>query len=80
MCVVYHQDPRVMARKGETTFEAGLRWHNIEESASETCDRCVASQFCGGPCGLERVLWDGRLSADRCGFMQRMTELVLIEG
>lgn len=80
MCVVHHRDTRVMAKKNESTFDAGLRWHNNEKPVSEVCDRCIASQICGGPCALERVLWGGRLSADRCGFMQRITELVLAEG
>lgn len=80
MCVVHHRDTRVMAREEESTFDAGLRWHNNGEPTPEVCDRCIASQICGGPCSLERVLWGGKLSADRCGFMQRITELILAEG
>lgn len=80
MCVVHHRDRRVMRGDDENDYEAGLRWHNQENPTAEVCDRCIASQICGGPCALERLLWGGKLSEDRCGFMQHMTELVLTEG
>lgn len=80
LCVVHHQDYRVMPRPNETVFDAGLRWHNTSEPQVKTCNSCIASQFCGGPCALEKILWQGKLSNDRCEFMQEMTKLILTEG
>lgn len=80
MCLVHHQDHRVTVEKRQALKEKAVNWHNQSKSVSEVCDGCIASQVCGGPCTLERILWGDRLSNDRCAFMQKMTKLVLTEG
>lgn len=78
LCVVHHRDQSVMALKTETEHTAGIRWHNLRHEPSwTTCDECIAILICGGPCGLERLLWSDKLRSDRCHFMQQMTKLVL---
>lgn len=80
LCLVHHQDHRVTVEKRQALKEKAVNWHNQSKSVSEVCDGCIASQVCGGPCTLERILWGDRLSNDRCAFMQKMTKLVLTEG
>jgi uncharacterized protein len=77
-CLVHHRDLRVEITKGADAQKAGLDWHRGSDSIPD-CDGCIASQMCGGPCSLERILWKGRLNEDRCGFMREMTRLVLTE-
>jgi uncharacterized protein len=60
------------------TASRAKRWHH-EAPVSERCDSCIALSFCGGPCSVERLLWDGALSSDRCDFMQTMSSLVLTD-
>jgi uncharacterized protein len=79
MCLVHHRDHRLLPAEGEDPVATGERWHRTHDPVRE-CDGCIASQICGGPCTLERLLWGGRLSADRCGFMREMTQLVLRHG
>ncbi|MFI1798864.1 radical SAM protein [Streptomyces sp. NPDC020379] len=76
MCLVHHQDKRVEISTGTDAQKAGLQWHKSQGGVAD-CDSCPASQLCGGPCTVERILWGGRLNEDRCGFMQEMTRLVL---
>jgi uncharacterized protein len=76
LCLVHHKDARVEVPRERPLKQAGLEWHKSHNSVAD-CDSCIASQLCGGPCTLERILWDGRLNPDRCGFMQEMTRLTL---
>jgi len=76
LCLVHHRDHRVEMPADEDPTRFGHAWHTGTDPVHE-CDTCIASQTCGGPCSLERVLWGGRLNEDRCGFMRRMTTLVL---
>jgi uncharacterized protein len=78
LCLVHHRDHRVEVDEPVPAHPSGQRWHTGPDPLAE-CDGCIASQTCGGPCSLERILWGGRLNEDRCGFMRRMTELVLTE-
>lgn len=78
-CLVHHRDLRVEIPRGADPQASGLQWHRGHDSIPD-CDGCIASQMCGGPCSLERILWKGRLNEDRCGFMREMTRLVLTEG
>ncbi|WP_298229607.1 radical SAM protein [Gryllotalpicola sp.] len=78
LCVVYHRDERVMADPQRSALEEGSKWHYAAEPLKE-CDSCIASQICGGPCALEKILWQGRLNSDRCDFMRQMTKLVLLD-
>jgi uncharacterized protein len=77
-CLVHHRDHRVEIARDDDPQQAGVRWHSGHDSIPD-CDSCIASQVCGGPCSLERILWKGRLSRDRCDFMREMTRLVLLE-
>ncbi|MDA1360910.1 radical SAM protein [Glycomyces luteolus] len=80
LCLVHHNDHRVEVPKGGDPIELGRRWH-FEGPTVEECDGCIASQICGGPCTLEKLLWGGdKLSADRCDFMRTMTTEVLTSG
>jgi uncharacterized protein len=76
LCLVHHKDARVEVPRERSINQAGLEWHKSHNSV-EDCDSCIASQLCGGPCTLERILWKGNLNPDRCGFMQEMTQLTL---
>jgi uncharacterized protein len=60
------------------TASRAKQWHH-DAPVSDLCDSCVALSFCGGPCSVERLLWNGNLSADRCDFMQTMSRLVLTD-
>jgi uncharacterized protein len=79
LCVVHHRDHRVEVEADESAIARTREWHFGQPTVNE-CDTCIASQLCGGPCTLERIMWGGRLSQDRCGFMREMTRLVLTEG
>jgi uncharacterized protein len=79
MCLVHHRDHRVEVPADQDVQRAGLKWHKSQDSVAD-CDSCPASQLCGGPCSVERILWNGRLNEDRCGFMREMTRLVLTSG
>ncbi|MCC2335093.1 radical SAM protein [Cellulomonas wangsupingiae] len=78
LCLVHHNDHRVQTTP-EDSHARGREWH-LAGPSSESCDGCVASQMCGGPCTLEKLLWGPKLSADRCDFVRTMTTLVLTEG
>lgn len=82
LCLVHHNDHRVEvteSKQGDTVAKAS-KWHQEGDSEAPDCDSCIASQICGGPCTLERILWGGKLNDDRCGFMRTLTKRVLIEG
>lgn len=78
LCLVHHNDERV-----ETGAEEGLSkattWHTGQADHLD-CDTCIASQVCGGPCSVERLMWGDRLNQDRCGFMREMTLNVVSTG
>lgn len=76
MCLVHHQEKRVEIATGADAQKTGLQWHKSHEGLAD-CDSCPASQLCGGPCTVERILWGGQLNEARCGFMQEMTRRVL---
>lgn len=78
LCLVHHNDHRVQTSREEAQ-ERGHEWH-LSGPSSTSCDSCVASQMCGGPCALEKLLWGPQLSADRCDFVRTMTQLVLTRG
>lgn len=78
LCLVHHNDHRVIAAPS-TAASQGHDWHLRAPSVMD-CDSCIASQFCGGPCTLEKLLWKGALSNDRCEFMRTMTRHVLTRG
>ena len=75
---MHHNDHRVIAAPS-TAASQGHDWHLRAPSVMD-CDSCIASQFCGGPCTLEKLLWKGALSNDRCEFMRTMTRHVLTRG
>ncbi|WP_416485583.1 radical SAM protein [Streptomyces sp. CL12] len=77
LCLVHHRDARVEVTPEQPMKQAGLNWHKSHATIKD-CDSCIASQLCGGPCTLERILWNDRLNPDRCGFMQEMARLVLV--
>ncbi|THV28350.1 radical SAM protein [Glycomyces paridis] len=77
LCLVHHNDHRVESPREADPIEFGRRWH-FEGPTVDECDGCIASQICGGPCTLEKLLWGGdRLSSDRCDFMRTMTAKVI---
>lgn len=82
LCLVHHRDEKVelpivsiTAPKGSGVKERD--WHRGHDTIPD-CDSCIASQVCGGPCALERLLWGGQLNHDRCGFMREMTRQVIL--
>ncbi|WP_327129804.1 radical SAM protein [Streptomyces sp. NBC_01727] len=77
LCLVHHRDARVEVAPEKSMKKEGLKWHKSHGTIKD-CDGCIASQLCGGPCTLERILWADRLNEDRCGFMQEMARLVLV--
>lgn len=75
LCLVHHNDDRVIAPSGQE-HDLGRSWHSTDDDVPD-CDRCVASQLCGGPCALEKLLWGPGLNRDRCEFIRTMTGHVL---
>jgi uncharacterized protein len=77
LCLVHHNDPRVVAPASDE-HGAAASWH-LAAAQEPECDRCVASQMCGGPCALERLLWGPGVRRDRCDFIRTMTRLVFTQ-
>lgn len=79
MCLVFGRGSCAEVDEARGPIEHARSWHTSSGPADD-CDACIASQTCGGPCMVERLMWEGNLSSDRCGFMRRMTELVVTQG
>jgi uncharacterized protein len=78
-CVVHHQDERCTdSTVVDVKMSRLRRWH-YDDAAVPTCDNCIASMVCGGPCSLELMLWEGNLNKDRCGFLQDMTRWAMAQ-